>query len=146
MRSRIGSPNPRKYFATRSVSSGAAGSRNGDALITLATPEVISSLSDVSAGSGADERTVDDRGRARPPHGHVGEGDPPVRRAGLDLQRRPQRGQLPPLRRVGDLVRAGDRQPPLARTHDQGDPAARGRLSVYLDRPDEPIGPRLAEL
>jgi hypothetical protein len=66
MRSRIGSPKPRKYFATRSVASGVAGSRNGEALIALATLELISLLSDVSEGgeqTGERLMTVGELGR-----------------------------------------------------------------------------------
>jgi len=48
MRSRLGSPSPRKYFATRSVARGAAGSRKGAELRRLLKEEFISELHDVS--------------------------------------------------------------------------------------------------
>ena len=44
MRSRLGSPSPRKYFATRSVASGAAGSRNGAESTTLLTEDLYQNL------------------------------------------------------------------------------------------------------
>jgi hypothetical protein len=51
IRSRIGSPSPRKYFATRSVGRGEVGGRNGAAL-TTPTATHLSEVSDVLAGQG----------------------------------------------------------------------------------------------
>src|SRR5688572_24320006 len=83
------------------------------------------------------------RRRARPPNWHVAEGDPRVRAAGIDLQRRPQRGQLPRFDESAIwCVQVIDNLRALGLTIKE----IRELAGVYLERPREPIGPRLSEL